>query len=94
MKRVCVKDYRLDENFILEAGTEVIIPVSAIQRDPKYFPKPEEFIPERWEDSSLKSSDVYMPFGKGPRICIGNTGFGICLLHPQLITTSFLLLKP
>jgi cytochrome P450 len=41
--------------------------------NPKYFPEPEKFIPERF----LKSSNTeivpfsYIPFGGGPRVCIG-----------------------
>ena len=44
-------------------------------RDPRYFPEPEVFRPERWEDGLAKRIPkyAYFPFGGGPRICIGNT---------------------
>jgi cytochrome P450 len=44
-------------------------------RDPRYFPDPEAFRPERWEDGLAKRLPkyAYYPFGGGPRVCIGNT---------------------
>jgi cytochrome P450 len=44
------------------------------QRDERYFSKPDEFIPERWDPESIEtiSKCAYFPFGAGPRQCIGN----------------------
>ena len=44
-------------------------------RDPRYFPEPEAFRPERWEDGLAKHIPkyAYYPFGGGQRVCIGNT---------------------
>ena len=44
-------------------------------RDPRYFPEPEVFRPERWEDGLAKRIPkyAYFPFGGGQRVCIGNT---------------------
>jgi cytochrome P450 len=44
-------------------------------RDPRYFPEPEEFRPERWDDGLAKRipNYAYFPFGGGQRVCIGNT---------------------
>ncbi|TVY80769.1 Cytochrome P450 monooxygenase aflN [Lachnellula suecica] len=46
-----------------------------IQRDPKYWPKPNEFIPERWivgpEDPLYPTKGAWRPFENGPRNCIG-----------------------
>lgn len=51
----------------------VWIPVYAIQRDPKYYPKPDVFDPERFENDSFNSRHpmLFLPFGEGPRNCIG-----------------------
>ena len=44
-------------------------------RDPRYFPDPEQFLPERWEDGLARRIPkyAYYPFGGGARACIGNT---------------------
>lgn len=51
-----------------------------LQNDPEYCPKTSEFIPERWikgdpryDETKMtgNNSFVYLPFGFGPRSCIG-----------------------
>ncbi|MBV8073703.1 MAG: cytochrome P450 [Acidobacteriaceae bacterium] len=41
------------------------------QRNPKYFPNPEEFIPERWLEHQQPPKFAYFPFGGGAKMCIG-----------------------
>lgn len=43
----------------------------AIHRDPEYFPDPLRFNPERFVDKSAESNPAFMPFGLGPRMCVG-----------------------
>lgn len=43
-----------------------------IHTDPAYWPEPEEFRPERFAAGVEISREVYLPFGDGPRICVGN----------------------
>lgn len=74
--RKCMKDYKIDgTEIVIEEGTSIIIPVAAIHRDPKYFSRPNDFLPERFNDEIVaKKSFIEMPFvafGEGPRICIG-----------------------
>ena len=42
----------------------------ALHRDAKYWPNPDEFTPERWFEPKHHPY-AYMPFGAGPRLCIG-----------------------
>lgn len=51
-----------------------MVPSIGFHYDPNYFPNPDKFDPERFSDEN-KSSIVpgtYLPFGNGPRNCIGN----------------------
>ena len=55
-------------------GTRIFIPAYAIQRDPQIYPDPETFDPERFNEENIKQRhpSFYIPFGDGPRNCIGN----------------------
>lgn len=73
--RKCTKTYQVpDTNVIIEKGLSVLIPAYGLHRDPEYFPNPEKFDPERFskENKSKIWDYTYIPFGDGPRICIGN----------------------
>lgn len=75
MFRICTKDYKIPEtNCILKKGTSVMIPYHSLHHDPEYFPDPEKFDPERFNDKNKNNIPqfAYIPFGEGPRICIGN----------------------
>lgn len=72
--RVCVKNYKIpDTDKVIESGTVLTVPIYPLQRDPEYFPKPELFDPERFneENKSLTKPYTYLPFGVGPHNCIG-----------------------
>ena len=67
-------------NYVLAAGTVVILSQYLLHRDERFWDAPEEFRPERWLEGSSRSdaeaglprrSFAYFPFGAGPRICIG-----------------------
>jgi cytochrome P450 family 9 len=51
-----------------------MIPINAYHHDPNYFPEPEKFIPERFSEDNKGNidPDTYLPFGIGPRNCIGS----------------------
>lgn len=57
----------------IEKGTAILIPVSALQSDPNHFEDPTVFRPDRFlgENKSNIKQCSYIPFGDGPRNCIG-----------------------
>ncbi len=76
ISRICTKTYKLpDSDLVLEKGTEVIIPVAGIHRDENYYPDPEKYDPERFNNDQIRerSDFVYLPFGEGLRNCIGKS---------------------
>jgi cytochrome P450 family 6 len=77
--RECTKDYKIPgTDVVLEKGIKTIVPIMALHHDPKYYPDPERFDPERFNENEKKKRHhyVYLPFGEGPRICIGRR-FGL-----------------
>ncbi|XP_011168514.1 cytochrome P450 9e2-like [Solenopsis invicta] len=76
--RVCVKETELPpatpdgKPIMLKPGDGIMLPGFSLQRDPKYFPHPDKFDPERFLNGLNVDNSVYMPFGIGPRMCIGN----------------------
>lgn len=70
--RECTKKYYLpDERLEIPKGMKVIIPINALHMDPKYYPDPEVYNPERFPPNVTRQNFTYLPFGDGPRICIG-----------------------
>jgi cytochrome P450 len=61
--------------FHVPKGCSVLMPQWVVHHDPRFFPEPEAFLPERWSEEFRKSLPkyAYFPFGGGPRVCIGNT---------------------
>ncbi|XP_050307090.1 cytochrome P450 6k1-like [Anthonomus grandis grandis] len=81
LNRNCKEDYVIEQTgFKIEKGTPVLIPLDGIHFDPAYYKDPELFEPERFRDGykQLYNSCVYMPFGLGPRNCIGDRFGQIC----------------
>ncbi|XP_072758043.1 probable cytochrome P450 6a13 [Anoplolepis gracilipes] len=74
LQRICEKSYKIrDSNIVLEKGTKILVPIYAIQHDPLYYKNPNAFDPDRFLDENKKphEKDPYLPFGDGPRKCIG-----------------------
>lgn len=75
--REVMHDYVLPTGLHLQKGLPIHIPVYHLQRDPKYFPEPEVFRPERFlgEERKKIKQCTFIPFGEGPRICLGKSTF-------------------
>ncbi|MBS7454622.1 cytochrome P450 [Microvirga sp. 3-52] len=60
--------------FHVPAGATVYVSPWVMHRDPRWFDDPHAFRPERWAGNLAKDLPrfAYMPFGGGPRVCIGN----------------------
>ncbi|KXJ25668.1 cytochrome P450 3A24 [Exaiptasia diaphana] len=70
--REATKDCTI-KGFPIKKGTGILVPVYSIQRDPEYYDNPDKFDPEHFSAEAKQSRDpyAYMPFGHGPRNCIG-----------------------
>ncbi len=76
---------RLGE-FETPPGALMIISPYTIQRHPAYWEDPDAFRPERFDgDEARRPRFAYIPFGGGPRLCIGNN---FALIEAQLVLAA------
>ncbi|XP_069676170.1 cytochrome P450 9e2-like isoform X2 [Periplaneta americana] len=91
LDRLCVQKYTLktDPPLDLEPGDNIFVPVFGLHRDPQYYPDPDRFDPERFNDENKYKINpmTYLPFGVGPRMCIGNR---FALMGAKLAVTHLL----
>jgi len=73
--------------YTLPAGTLVMMSQWVTHRDPRFFPDPLKFDPERWtpEFKTALPKYAYYPFGGGPRLCIGE---GFAWMETVLLTAA------
>lgn len=59
---------------MIPQGTVIMTSLATILQDPRYFPDPKKFDPDRFlpENSLGRHSYANIPFSAGPRNCIGN----------------------
>ncbi|PIA81661.1 cytochrome P450 [Gaetbulibacter sp. 4G1] len=70
--RVNIEDDEI-ENYVLKKGTIVGASIYELHRNKDYWSDSEDFKPERFLEKNRKQIlQYYMPFGAGPRLCIGN----------------------
>jgi cytochrome P450 len=62
------------DGYRVEAGTELVVGISALHRDPALWDRPLDFDPDRFSPPNSAGRDrwQYLPFGGGPRSCIGD----------------------
>ncbi|MBB1151724.1 cytochrome P450 [Amycolatopsis dendrobii] len=68
--RETLRDVELG-GFAVPADTTVSVSQWVTHRDPRWYPEPHEFRPERWLTGADRPRGAYFPFGLGPRACIG-----------------------
>lgn len=58
----------------IPAGTEVAVSQHTLHRDPRWFPDPERFDPDRWQSDRavILPKGAFIPFGAGARLCPGH----------------------
>ncbi|HMI82734.1 MAG TPA: cytochrome P450 [Polyangiaceae bacterium] len=70
--------------YAIPAGTTIAICPYVLHRNPSYWDDPETFDPDRFlpERSTARSRFAYLPFGDGPRICIGK---GFAMMEAKIV---------
>jgi cytochrome P450 len=83
-----LKDIELG-GYVIPEGSNVAISSYAMHRDPALFPDPERFDPDRFnpEREAKIPKYAYLPFGAGPRVCIGNV---FAMMESRIILATIL----
>lgn len=77
LQKLCTKDFTFNLNnsksVTIKKNTPIVIPLEAFHNDPAYFEKPQLFKPERFIGANKETITkcTFLPFGEGPRACIG-----------------------
>ncbi|XP_056638506.1 probable cytochrome P450 6a20 [Diorhabda sublineata] len=79
LNKICTEDYTYTptnpdfKNITvkIKAGESVVVPLTGLQMDPKYFDEPQKFKPERFLGPISYNRSTYLPFGDGQRVCLG-----------------------
>ncbi|KAL6448752.1 hypothetical protein ACFW04_000513 [Cataglyphis niger] len=75
LNRMCTEEINLPTtNIHIPKGMLITIPLLGLHRDPSIYPDPDRFDPERFNEDKVAARHpyAYLPFGEGPRICIGS----------------------
>ncbi|MDO5972445.1 cytochrome P450 [Flavivirga aquimarina] len=87
--RVNIEDDNIDD-YVLKKGTIIGASIYEIHRNKNYWDSPETFKPSRFFEENRKDiMPYYMPFGAGPRLCIGNN----FAMYEMILTVSTILKK-
>lgn len=67
-----LEEYRIGD-YLIPPRTVILMSPFVVHRDPRWYPEPDRFLPERWlpENVSTRPKFSYFPFGGGARVCIG-----------------------
>jgi cytochrome P450 len=69
--RTAVAGHRAN-GYAIDEGSVVVVSPWLLHHDPRWWPEPDSFRPERWlDDDPGRPRYAFIPFGGGPRVCIG-----------------------
>jgi cytochrome P450 family 6 len=88
--RQCNKEYTIPgTKLVIPEGVSILLNIYSILRDPEYFPDPDKFDPERFNEENIKNIKPFtnIPFGKGPRYCSGRR-FGV--MQSKMVITKLI----
>ncbi|KAL6258451.1 hypothetical protein P5V15_010407 [Pogonomyrmex californicus] len=81
------QDYQIPNTDItIEKGTPIYISLYGLGADPRFWDEPEVFNPDRFAENK-NIPDAYMPFGSGPRMCVG---MKVGQLHAKVVLALLL----
>ena len=87
--RVNIEDDKIND-YVLKKGTIIGASIYELHRNKNYWDTPEVFKPSRFfEENRKKILPYYMPFGAGPRLCIGNN----FAMYEMVLTVNAVLKK-
>ncbi|XP_011685892.1 PREDICTED: cytochrome P450 6a2-like [Wasmannia auropunctata] len=99
MKKRCTEEIELKGSdgiaCRVQPGMEILLPVQALHKDPRYWKNPEEYDPDRFGPDrkyNIKKS-TFFPFGEGPRTCVGMRSAQVQLKAVLAITMKTYTLK-
>jgi cytochrome P450 len=86
LQRTAVNDCEIG-GYLVPKGSMVLMSQYVMHRDPRYFPEPDSFDPERWNQAARESRPQfsYFPFGGGLRRCIGDA---FAMMEATLLLTA------
>ena len=87
--RECKQTCAVADDLIIEEGIDISFPIFLLHRNPEYWPNPDKFDPERFNPNNEQSypTFAYLPFGEGPRHCIGKR---LALLEAKMTLVALL----
>ena len=88
LERVANNDYEF-EGIKIKKGQVIAVSIYAMHHDPTIYPNPDQFDPNRFSEENKKTRDSasYLPFGAGPRNCIG---MRFAVIEMKLLLASIL----
>ncbi len=86
LQRTVLNDCEIG-GYLVPKGSQVLMSQYVMHRDPRYFPDPERFDPQRWTQAArdARPQFSYFPFGGGLRRCIGDA---FAMMEATLLLTT------